>query len=118
MYAFDFNSYFEKNQFEESENTEAVVALSGGVDSSFSLILAKKLGFNPKAITIDSGTIILPNQYKNNIKLLCEKLNISHEYIRADYGEIIKESLLGKIRSRSEERRVGKECRSRWSPYH
>ena len=26
--------------------------------------------------------------------------------------------LLGKKRSRSEERRVGKECRSRWSPYH
>ena len=28
-------------------------------------------------------------------------------------------SLKGKVRSlRSEERRVGKECRSRWSPYH
>src|SRR5256886_10342975 len=25
---------------------------------------------------------------------------------------------LGKIDERSEERRVGKECRSRWSPYH
>ena len=25
---------------------------------------------------------------------------------------------LGKDTSRSEERRVGKECRSRWSPYH
>ena len=24
----------------------------------------------------------------------------------------------GTIRDRSEERRVGKECRSRWSPYH
>ena len=24
----------------------------------------------------------------------------------------------GGTRSRSEERRVGKECRSRWSPYH
>ena len=24
----------------------------------------------------------------------------------------------GTIRRRSEERRVGKECRSRWSPYH
>ena len=23
-----------------------------------------------------------------------------------------------KLRKRSEERRVGKECRSRWSPYH
>src|SRR3712207_7236584 len=25
---------------------------------------------------------------------------------------------LGRLVSRSEERRVGKECRSRWSPYH
>ena len=24
----------------------------------------------------------------------------------------------GKLKARSEERRVGKECRSRWSPYH
>ena len=24
----------------------------------------------------------------------------------------------GTVASRSEERRVGKECRSRWSPYH
>ena len=28
------------------------------------------------------------------------------------------ESLADSVRSRSEERRVGKECRSRWSPYH
>ena len=27
-------------------------------------------------------------------------------------------SLTGNITCRSEERRVGKECRSRWSPYH
>ena len=26
--------------------------------------------------------------------------------------------IAAEIRSRSEERRVGKECRSRWSPYH
>ena len=25
---------------------------------------------------------------------------------------------MGKVLCRSEERRVGKECRSRWSPYH
>src|SRR2546426_12636318 len=25
---------------------------------------------------------------------------------------------IGKVMTRSEERRVGKECRSRWSPYH
>ena len=28
------------------------------------------------------------------------------------------ESLVVKAATRSEERRVGKECRSRWSPYH
>src|SRR5690554_7128041 len=27
-------------------------------------------------------------------------------------------ALIQKAKSRSEERRVGKECRSRWSPYH
>ena len=28
------------------------------------------------------------------------------------------EALIKTLKSRSEERRVGKECRSRWSPYH
>ena len=28
------------------------------------------------------------------------------------------DELLPELRTRSEERRVGKECRSRWSPYH
>src|SRR5258708_37073272 len=43
------------------------------------------------------------------------------------YGEIIanlskpedeREVFAAKVTGRSEERRVGKECRSRWSPYH
>src|SRR2546426_241692 len=33
-------------------------------------------------------------------------------------GEDLKSKLDRLIRTRSEERRVGKECRSRWSPYH
>lgn len=97
IYSFDFETYFNENKFNESANTEAVVALSGGVDSSFSLILAKKLGFNPKAITVDPGTIILPKQFKNNIKIVTESLNIDHEYISADYSDVIKESFTGKL---------------------
>lgn len=97
IYSFDYNSYFESNVFKESEKTEAVVALSGGVDSSFSLILAKYLGFNPTAVTIDPGTIILPNQYKRNIKKLTDQLNAGHEYIKADYSEIIREALNGRF---------------------
>ena len=34
--------------------------------------------------------------------------------IGGNYGE----SIRNQIETRSEERRVGKECRSRWSPYH
>ena len=30
----------------------------------------------------------------------------------------VRPNVLANYRSRSEERRVGKECRSRWSPYH
>src|SRR5256885_17272103 len=32
--------------------------------------------------------------------------------------ELIREYVLKNFTGRSEERRVGKECRSRWSPYH
>ena len=33
-------------------------------------------------------------------------------------GEKIKLASIDELLGRSEERRVGKECRSRWSPYH
>ncbi|MBR0271341.1 MAG: ATPase [Methanobrevibacter sp.] len=97
IYSFNFENYLNNSHFDEAGETEAVVALSGGVDSSFSLILAKHLGFNPLAITVDPGTIILPNQYKHNIKIVCDKLNVNHEYLKADYTDVISESLSGKL---------------------
>ena len=36
----------------------------------------------------------------------------------ADYTDVLLMPAVGEVRVRSEERRVGKECRSRWSPYH
>src|SRR3712207_7059475 len=35
-----------------------------------------------------------------------------------DGAAIVNQTVLAKASYRSEERRVGKECRSRWSPYH
>ncbi|WP_458402604.1 ATPase [Methanobrevibacter sp.] len=97
IYSFNFDTFFSEHEFEESSKTEAVVALSGGVDSSFSLILAKKLGFNPKAVTVDPGTIILPNQFKKNIKTVTETLDVEHEYIESDYSRVISESFSGNV---------------------
>ena len=36
----------------------------------------------------------------------------------SNYVSIFKDKYFIKALTRSEERRVGKECRSRWSPYH
>ena len=47
------------------------------------------------------------------------------QILNAVYGEEVRSSIVNALEkvnddnnSRSEERRVGKECRSRWSPYH
>ena len=44
-------------------------------------------------------------------------LEISH--LKKSFGdtEVLKDISM-EVNERSEERRVGKECRSRWSPYH
>ena len=102
LYSFNFYKYFKDldespyNYF-EAENHTAVVALSGGTDSSFSLILAKKLGFNPIAITVDPGTIVLPKQFKQNIDKLTEELDVEHEYIEVDYSNLVEESFTGRF---------------------
>ena len=68
----------------------------------------------------------------SEIKLVCEtpikerkKLKISRRNIKFGHctqfsgrGSEKKWSNFGSAGDRSEERRVGKECRSRWSPYH
>ena len=53
------------------------------------------------------------------VKLLVPELNSSFD-IFLPVNELIWKikKMLVKSISRSEERRVGKECRSRWSPYH
>ena len=47
----------------------------------------------------------------------CEMLPIEYKPSEK-YVEIYEHALKVFAQSRSEERRVGKECRSRWSPYH
>ncbi|MBR5503533.1 MAG: ATPase [Methanobrevibacter sp.] len=102
LYSFDFKSYFDDLEngtysYFEAKKPVAVVALSGGTDSSFSLILAKKLGFNPVAVTVDPGTIVLPKQFKYNIEKLTKSLDVRHEYVPVDYSEIIEDSFSGRF---------------------
>ena len=81
----------------ESKNNRAVVALSGGVDSSFSLIIAKLMGFNPIAVTVNPGNIILPKYFQKNVEALSDKLDVKHVYVNVEMGDIIKDSLDGRF---------------------
>ena len=53
------------------------------------------------AVVID--TLALPDETLSIREFIEHELNVPVRYV---------------INTRSEERRVGKECRSRWSPYH
>ncbi|HHT18308.1 MAG: 7-cyano-7-deazaguanine synthase [Euryarchaeota archaeon] len=75
----------------------AVVALSGGVDSGASLLIAKMLGFNPLAVTVDPGKIILPPHFRNSAENLTRKLGVKHHYLDVDMQEIIDGSLEGRF---------------------
>src|ERR1035437_11017593 len=47
----------------------------------------------------------------------CDGGNVIRAQVKVEHIEILRHSFFAN-RLRSEERRVGKECRSRWSPYH
>ena len=63
----------------------------------------------------------MENQENNNGQL---QIELKEEVAQGTYANLAiithssSEFILDFIRVRSEERRVGKECRSRWSPYH
>ena len=64
---------------------------------------------------IESDTIKLLRECDAGIKMGIESINEVLKYV--DDSRL--HDVLTKCRDdRSEERRVGKECRSRWSPYH
>ena len=75
-----------------------------------------------KQLAIELGLpVVTPVKIRNDYE---EVLSFDPELIiTAAYGQIVPKAILDYpkykcINTRSEERRVGKECRSRWSPYH
>src|ERR1039457_4085961 len=61
-------------------------------------------------IAVAAATVELPELYA----AIAEPMPVTHEPIEVSLDSIFG----GEEVRRSEERRVGKECRSRWSPYH
>lgn len=93
----EFNGLDIHQEQEPNGGFKTVVALSGGVDSSTSLIIAKMLGFNPRAVTVNPGDIILPRYFRESVENLTQKLGVKHQYLEVDMKEVIDGSLEGRF---------------------
>ena len=79
----------------------------------------RKQGINPYVSTfkVEHSAAVLQEHYKKikNEEQTKDTVVIAGRLTSfRDLGKIA----FGTVNDRSEERRVGKECRSRWSPYH
>ena len=100
-----------------------VLALSGGMDSRTLLQVAAslraELGFRLRAIHVDHGLHADSAQWAQRCRDWCTALAVPLDVVRVQVTRVAELGPEAAARAeRSEERRVGKECRSRWSPYH
>ena len=89
---------FKRKGVPQFELRVATLPTAGGFEDAVLRILAK------------AGTLKI-----DGMALTERNLGVLKKIIHKPYGLVL---AVGPTGSRSEERRVGKECRSRWSPYH
>ena len=73
------------------------------------IVLALGVAIVLFAIAVYNRLVVLRNRFKNAFAQIDVQLKRRYDLIP---------NLVEAVKGRSEERRVGKECRSRWSPYH
>ena len=129
---FDWNRFFVDRTWIYTAITRAtdfknVAFYKGQKDDYDARVLRRYLGFKIESYkeqdikagrSIDDDNFVDCNWFINQVGKSCSrcgdcfKFDISH-------GKVTDCNLTAnRIDGRSEERRVGKECRSRWSPYH
>ncbi len=82
---------------EGAKNIKIIVAYSGGVDSTATLVILKKMGFNVEAVTVDPGPYIVPEHVRETIINVLEKLQVKHVFIKpiANYDDVVREAHKG-----------------------
>src|SRR3712207_9056342 len=91
-----------------SDGTLRVVALGGLGEVGRNMAVLEYAG---RLLVIDCG-VLFPEDHQPGVDLILPDF----DYISGRLDDI--EAIVLTHGHRSEERRVGKECRSRWSPYH
>ena len=94
----------------ESKENDYPINLSGGEQQR--VAIARALAVSPEAILCDEPTGALDKKTGTQI------MELLHSVVKENGIMLLLVTHDPDIADRSEERRVGKECRSRWSPYH
>ena len=81
---------------------------------SFKKLYQYRMPGKKALIVTTNGGSVKRLGYLNELEKQLEKSDVSFEV----FDGIEPNPITDNIMARSEERRVGKECRSRWSPYH
>ena len=113
---------FEKARKSIQESKEKIIIFSSNNDELNRKILEKEK-IDILLINLEGRKDFQKQRDSGFNQVLAKIAKKNNVTIGINFDEIIesknKERILARIRqNRSEERRVGKECRSRWSPYH
>ena len=95
---------------------KSALGLSGGQQQR--LCIARTLAVQPDVILMDEPTSALDPISTMKIEDLALELKKDYTIVIVTHNMQQASRISDKTAFRSEERRVGKECRSRWSPYH
>ena len=111
-------THFGEAKIEMFHDTERIL-IGEGKASGRAFMLSDKLEL-PAVVTAKDGSTM---KYKLTIHKSINNTNLKlvEAFIVTDEGPVAepyKGTPVSATLTRSEERRVGKECRSRWSPYH
>ena len=85
-------------------------------EGGYEIISGHRRDYCAKVVGLDTRPVIVRNYSDEDADILVVDYNINRENLLP--SEKAKAYKLKLDAMRSEERRVGKECRSRWSPYH
>src|ERR1039458_10849377 len=104
--------------FQPTETLAEVCARNGNLD------VAEVLAHIQSSHEQDAKVLISPKELAEllhqdkSVKLVDVRSREEFEAVHIAGSVLLSQDVMRDIMARSEERRVGKECRSRWSPYH
>ena len=86
--------------------------------SLLSVVISISVFAKNNVIYVGTNAEFAPFEYLDKNKIVSFDIDLFRSFLRISWPPPGASSSIIRTIVRSEERRVGKECRSRWSPYH